>query len=116
MLGSSIRIFGQLATTPFGLACLSDVKHNHLQPTQKHAVGLGGLNEERTMAQNLVIDDSLVEEARQSGHHATQAEAVTRALEEYIRRCKRQGIVELFGTVDYDDSYDYKAERTRTRP
>ena len=64
---------------------------------------------------HLMIDDSLVEEARQSGHHATPEEAVRRALEEYIHRHKRLRVVELFGTVEYDESYDYKAERTRTQ-
>ena len=54
----------------------------------------------------LLIDDKLVEEARQSGHHATPEEAVRQALEEYIRRHKRLRIVELFGTVEYDDDYD----------
>ena len=41
------------------------------------------------MPTNLAIDDRLIEEARQIGHHATKKEAVTAALDEYIRRRPR---------------------------
>jgi hypothetical protein len=37
------------------------------------------------------------------------------ALEEYIRWRKKMGILELFGTLDFDPEYDYKAERRRKR-
>ncbi len=37
------------------------------------------------MATNLAIDDRLIEEARKTGGHKTKKEAVTTALEEYIR-------------------------------
>ena len=60
----------------------------------------------------LLIDEKLVEAARQAGHHATPEEAVRHALEEYVHRHKRQRIVELFGTIEYDEAYDYKAGRT----
>ncbi|MBC7815600.1 MAG: type II toxin-antitoxin system VapB family antitoxin [Planctomycetaceae bacterium] len=59
----------------------------------------------------LLVDEKLVEETRQAGHHGTSEEAVRQALEEYVRRHKRLRIVELFGTIEYDESYDYKAER-----
>lgn len=65
------------------------------------------------MPTNLAIDDRLVEEARQVGNHRTKKEAVTAALEEYVRRHRQQAIVELFGTIDYDPDYDYKAARWR---
>ena len=41
------------------------------------------------MPTNLAIDDRLIEEARQIGHHGTKKEAVTAALDEYIRRRKQ---------------------------
>lgn len=63
------------------------------------------------MATNLAIDDTLIEEARQIGHHVTKKAAVTAALEEYIQRRKQLEILELFGTVDFDPEYDYKANR-----
>lgn len=67
------------------------------------------------MATNLAIDDRLIEEARKSGGHRTKKEAVTTALKEYVRRHKQQRILADFGTVDFDPSYDYKAERRRKR-
>jgi len=67
------------------------------------------------MATNLAIDDRLIEEARRTGGHRTKKEAVTTALVEYIRRHKQQKILADFGTVDFDPSYDYKAERRRKR-
>ena len=67
------------------------------------------------MPTNLAIDDRLIEEARRIGQHATKKEAVTAALDEYIRRRKQIGILDLFGTVDYRDDYDYKANRRRDR-
>jgi len=67
------------------------------------------------MATNLALDDTLIEEARQIGHHTTKKAAVTAALEEYIQRRKRLEILDLFGTVDFDPAYDYKASRQLDR-
>lgn len=41
------------------------------------------------MPTNLAIDDRLIEEARQVGHHKTKKEPVTAAFDEYIRRRRR---------------------------
>jgi Arc/MetJ family transcription regulator len=65
------------------------------------------------MATNLALDDSLIEEARRAGHHKTKREAVSAALEEYIRRRKQLRILEGFGKFDFDPGYDYKAERRK---
>ncbi len=67
------------------------------------------------MPTNLAIDDRLIEEARRIGHHRTKKEAVTAALDEYIRRRKQMNILDLFGTVDYHEGYDHKANRRRDR-
>jgi len=67
------------------------------------------------MATNLALDDRLIEDARKAGGHRTKKEAVTRALEEYIRRHRQRRILDAFGTFDFDPSYDYKAERRRKR-
>ncbi len=65
------------------------------------------------MATNLAIDGSLILEAQKIGKHKTKKSAVTEALKEYIQRRKQLGIAELFGKIDYDDDYNYKAERMR---
>jgi Arc/MetJ family transcription regulator len=67
------------------------------------------------MATNLALDDRLIEEARKTGGHRTKKEAVTKALEEYVRHRKQLAILEAFGTVDFDPGYDYKADRNRKR-
>ena len=33
------------------------------------------------------------------------------ALREYIQRHQRRKILDLFGTIDYDNTYNYKAQR-----
>ena len=67
------------------------------------------------MPTNLALDDKLIEEARRVGKHKTKKEAVTIALKEYVQRRKQLKIIDLFGTIDYDPNYDYKAERRRKR-
>lgn len=67
------------------------------------------------MATNLALDDQLIEEARKVGHHKTKKEAVTAALAEYVQRRKQMEIIKLFGTIDFDPKYDYKARRWRKR-
>ena len=63
------------------------------------------------MATNLALDDRLIEEARKVGHHRTKREAVTAALDEYVRRRRQRGVLALFGSIQYDDKYDYKRAR-----
>ena len=63
------------------------------------------------MATNLALDDALIEEARQLGGERTKKAVVTQALVEYIQRRKQLKVIELFGSVDYDPAYDYKAQR-----
>ena len=65
------------------------------------------------MPTNLAIDDALIEEALSIGNHRTKKEAVTAALQEYVQRRRQLALLELFGTVDYDPGYDYKAARRR---
>lgn len=65
------------------------------------------------MPTNLAIDDRLIAEAQKVGHHRTKKEAVTAALDEYIRKRKKLDVLEMFGKIDYDKNYDYKLERDR---
>jgi len=67
------------------------------------------------MATNLALDDDLIEEARRVGAHKTKKEAVTAALAEYVKRRRQIRILKAFGSVDFDPTYDYKAERRRKR-
>jgi hypothetical protein len=67
------------------------------------------------MATNLGLNDRLVNEAQRVGGHKTKKDAVNAALEEYVRRRKQLKILDLFGKIDFDPSYDYKAERRRKR-
>lgn len=65
------------------------------------------------MPTNLAIDDKLIESARRVGGHKTKKEAVTAALEEYVRRRRQAAILELAGKIEYYADYDYKALRRR---
>jgi len=67
------------------------------------------------MATNLALDDALIEEARRTGGHKTKREAVTAALDEYIRLRKQQQIIRQFGTIDFEPRFDFTAARSRTR-
>ena len=64
---------------------------------------------------NNIAPDALIEEARKIGAHKTKREAVTAALEEYVRLRKQRKILDLFGTIDFDPSYDYKRSRNKKR-
>lgn len=64
------------------------------------------------MATNLQIDDRLINKAVRLGRHRTKKAAVTQALTDYIHHLEQEKITSLFGTVDYDPSYDYKKQRT----
>jgi Arc/MetJ family transcription regulator len=67
------------------------------------------------MATNLNLDDRLIDEARRIGQHATKKEAVTAALDEYIRWRKQLRILDHFGTIDFDPDFDYKRMRQLDR-
>ncbi|MBA7516595.1 hypothetical protein ES705_08643 [subsurface metagenome] len=65
------------------------------------------------MATNLALDDKLIIQAKKVGHHKTKKEAVMAALKEYIAHKKQQEILKVFGTIDFDQNYDYKKARKR---
>lgn len=65
------------------------------------------------MPTNLDIDDNLIKEAQTIGGHKSKRAAVTTALEEYVQRHKQAEIIKLFGTIDFDPAWDYKAARNR---
>ena len=65
------------------------------------------------MATNLALDDRLLNEALKIGGRASKRETVTEALQEYISRRKQLRVLDLFGSIDYDPKYRYKAQRRR---
>ena len=67
------------------------------------------------MATNLAIDDKLIDEARRVGNYRTKKEAVTAALDEFIRRRKQLEILDHFGTIDFAPEYDYRKMRQLDR-
>jgi len=65
------------------------------------------------VATNLSIDPKLIEDALKVSGERTKRAAVTRALEEFIARRRQKRMLELFGKLEWDRTYDYKAERSR---
>jgi Arc/MetJ family transcription regulator len=65
------------------------------------------------MATNLSIDPKLLDRALEVSGEKTKKAAVTIALKEFIARREQKRLLELFGNLDWDSDYDYKAERTR---
>jgi hypothetical protein len=65
------------------------------------------------MATNLSLDQELLERAFEVSGERTKKAAVTRALQEFIARRRQRRVAELLGKLEWDASYDYKAERSR---
>ena len=65
------------------------------------------------MATNLSLDPALIELAVKVGGERTKKAAVTRALEEYVARRRQKHLEELMGKLQWDESFDYKLERSR---
>jgi metal-responsive CopG/Arc/MetJ family transcriptional regulator len=55
-------------------------------------------------------DELLAEAQKLDATKATQ-DVIAEALREYIQYRRQQRIISLFGTVEYDDDYDYKEQR-----
>ena len=65
------------------------------------------------MATNLAIDDNLLIQAQNIAGLKTKKDTVNQALKEFVQRRKQEEIISLFGEVNYDNDYDYKAMRSR---
>ncbi len=65
------------------------------------------------MATNLSLDPELIERAVEVSGERTKEAAITRALEEFIARRRQKRLVELMRKLEWDRSFDYKAERSR---
>ena len=62
---------------------------------------------------NLTIDENLIDEAFNIGGYSTKKETVTIALKEFIANRRKQSLIHLSGTIDYDEDYNYKEGRSR---
>jgi Arc/MetJ family transcription regulator len=67
------------------------------------------------MPTNLNIDDDLLREALRLSGKRSKREAVNEALAEYIQRRKQRGVLKLFGSLEWDSTFDHKRERDRGR-
>lgn len=65
------------------------------------------------MATNLCLDPELLKKALEVSGEKTKKAAVTKALKEFISRREQRCILELFGSLEWDEEYDYKKERSR---
>lgn len=65
------------------------------------------------MTTNLSLDSDLLERAVKVSGERTKTAAVTCALEEFIARRSQKRLVELMDALEWGESFDYKAERSR---
>lgn len=65
------------------------------------------------MATNLKIDDALLSEALKLSGFRTKREAVNEALREFVERRRQRKVLKLAGKIEFDPSYDHKAQRKR---
>ena len=72
-----------------------------------HIFMCGGLY----MAYNLAIDPKLLEKAFKVSGEKTKKAAVTKALQEFIARREQKRLLELFGKLRWNPTFDYKSER-----
>lgn len=63
------------------------------------------------MPNNFTINPELLQEAIDLETNTPIEMLVEIALRDYIDQYKRLKVIELFGTMDYDDDYDYKEQR-----
>ncbi len=61
----------------------------------------------------LPVDPELLEQAQRVGGEKTKQATVERALREFIARREQKRILDLFGTLEWDEGYDYKRGRER---
>jgi len=66
---------------------------------------------EKLTLDNFEIDKKLLEEALALSDSSTANLLIEELLREYVRRHKQLKILDLFGTIDYEEDYDYKQQR-----
>lgn len=66
------------------------------------------------MPTNLDLDPDLLERVVAVSGETTKKAAVTLALKEFVARREQRRLSELFGKLEWDATYVYKAERSRS--
>jgi len=65
------------------------------------------------MRTNIVLDDTLVEEAMILSGAKTKKELISNALREFVTARKRLNLIDLDGKIKFSETYDYKTLRER---
>jgi Arc/MetJ family transcription regulator len=64
------------------------------------------------MRTNIVLDDSLVEEAFKYAETIhTKKDLIETALKEFVRNHKMKNLKDIKGKISFDENYDYKQMR-----
>ena len=63
------------------------------------------------MTTSLNINEALLKEAMALDNQVNIDSLVETALREYIHRRKRLIVLDLFGSIEYDEDYNYKQQR-----
>jgi Arc/MetJ family transcription regulator len=63
------------------------------------------------MRTNILLDDSLVEEALRLSSVRTKKEVIHEALKEFVENRKRLSLLDLSGKINFAEGYDYKTSR-----
>ena len=65
------------------------------------------------MATHLSIDPALIERAVEVSGEGTKRASVSLALKACVARREQRRVLELFGKLEWNPAFDYKAERSR---
>ena len=65
------------------------------------------------MRTNIILDDSLVQEAFKYSGLNTKKELIHLALKEFVERRRRLNLLDLEGKIQFAKDYDYKRLRER---
>lgn len=63
------------------------------------------------MRTNVVIDDTLIQEALTLSGVKTKKEVISIALQEFVMSRKRLNLMELAGKINFQNDYNYKSCR-----
>ena len=63
------------------------------------------------MRTNIVLDESLIDEALRLSDAKTKKELIHKALQEFVQNRKRRNLLDLSGKIKFTKKYDYKSMR-----